>query len=390
MLLSIGMIVKNEEKYLQKCLEGLVPILRGIDSELIIFDTGSADRTVEIAKKFTDKVFQIEWRNDFAWARNHTIDKAVGSWYMFIDADEVFEDTGEIISFFANNDYQRYNSASILINNLSVDGTSSKIRITRLVKLESDTRFEDAIHETITPKLPCKDLNCIANHYGYYYESNEDRKAKFERNLPPNLLIFENENPKTARTVMNIINGYWLVKDLDKVRDFLKIGFEIVQGDQAQRNPYFHAFHTKWAECLFHEEKYQETVEYIRNYFTNLKKIAQNAVILRHNEAAALQHLGKFKEAGDAQAKAHELFLQNRRGLLDTEVALVSSLSNQYLENEAIHVECLVVYYVLASEYELGKKWFDYADRHGLISDRTRQLAVAGLAHIKNQRDAKQ
>jgi len=382
MLLSIGMIVKNEEKYLRKCLDGLAPILRQIESELIIFDTGSTDSTVEIAKDFTDKVFHIEWRNDFAWARNHTIEKAAGVWYMFIDADEVFDDAGEIISFFANGDYQKYNSASILINNLSVDGTSSKVRITRLVRLDSDTRFEDAIHESLSSKLPCRDLNCIVNHYGYYYESNEDRQAKFDRNLPPNLLIFESENPKTPRTVMNIINGYWLVKEIENVRDFLKIGFEIVQDDQ--NNPYFHAFHTKWAECLFHEEKFQETVEYIRSYFTNLKIIAQNAVILRHNEAAALQHLGKFKEAGDAQAKAHELFLQNQRGLLDTRVGFVSSLSNQYLENEAIHVECIVVYYVLANEYELGKKWFDYADKHRLISSRTRQLAMAGLAHMRN------
>jgi len=375
------MIVKNEEKYLRKCLEGLAPILRQVESELIIFDTGSTDSTVEIAKDFTNKVFHIEWRNDFAWARNHTIEKATGAWYMFIDADEVFDDAGEVIRFFVSGDYQKYNSASILQNNFSVDGTSSKVRVLRLVKLDGDTRFEDAIHETIETKLPCKNLNCAVDHYGYYYESDKDRQAKFDRNLPPNLLIFENENPKTPRTVMNIVNGYWLIKEIDKVKDFLKIGFDIVQDDQD--DPYFHAFHTKWAECLFHEEKYQETVEYIRGYFASLTKLGQNAVILRHNEAAALQHLGKFKEAGDAQIKAHELFLQNQRGLLDARIGFVVSLSNQHLEDEAIHVECIVIYYVIANEYELGKKWFDYADKQGLISTRTRQLAVSALAHMK-------
>ena len=47
------MIVKNEEKYLERCLTALKPILDNVDSELIIADTGSADRTVEIAKKFS-------------------------------------------------------------------------------------------------------------------------------------------------------------------------------------------------------------------------------------------------------------------------------------------------------------------------------------------------
>lgn len=57
MVLSIGMIVKNEEKYLERCLTALKPTLENVDSELIIADTGSTDNTVEIAKRFTDKVY---------------------------------------------------------------------------------------------------------------------------------------------------------------------------------------------------------------------------------------------------------------------------------------------------------------------------------------------
>ena len=54
MKLTIGMIVKNEEKWLDKCLSAIKPILDNVDSELIITDTGSTDRTVEIAKKYSD------------------------------------------------------------------------------------------------------------------------------------------------------------------------------------------------------------------------------------------------------------------------------------------------------------------------------------------------
>ncbi|MDR0222659.1 MAG: glycosyltransferase, partial [Oscillospiraceae bacterium] len=60
-VLSVGMIVKNEEKYLEKCLSALKPLLDAVSSELIIVDTGSTDKTVEIAGRFTDKVYRFNW-----------------------------------------------------------------------------------------------------------------------------------------------------------------------------------------------------------------------------------------------------------------------------------------------------------------------------------------
>ncbi|MCU9808034.1 glycosyltransferase [Paraclostridium sp. AKS46] len=57
MLLSIVMMIKNEEKYLDTTLKSLDPLMNNIKSELIILDTGSTDRSIEIAKKYTDKVY---------------------------------------------------------------------------------------------------------------------------------------------------------------------------------------------------------------------------------------------------------------------------------------------------------------------------------------------
>ena len=87
MLLTIGMIVKNEEKYLERCLNGIKPILDSVESELIITDTGSTDRTVEIAKNFTDKVLSFEWCDDFSAARNYSLSKATGDWILVVDDD---------------------------------------------------------------------------------------------------------------------------------------------------------------------------------------------------------------------------------------------------------------------------------------------------------------
>lgn len=81
------MIVKDEEKYLGRCLDSV----KGIADEIIIADTGSTDRTKEIAGKYTYKIFDFKWADDFAAARNFSISKATGDWILVLDADEVVD-----------------------------------------------------------------------------------------------------------------------------------------------------------------------------------------------------------------------------------------------------------------------------------------------------------
>lgn len=81
MKLSIGMIVRNEEKWLEKCLVSLEPLRKAIASELIVVDTGSEDRTIEIARQFTKRVYSHKWNNDFAAMRNIVLGCARGEWF---------------------------------------------------------------------------------------------------------------------------------------------------------------------------------------------------------------------------------------------------------------------------------------------------------------------
>ena len=83
--LSLCMIVKNEERFLARCLDSVKDVV----DEMIIVDTGSTDRTVEIAKSYGAKVYFHEWKNDFAEARNASLEKATGDWILVMDADEV-------------------------------------------------------------------------------------------------------------------------------------------------------------------------------------------------------------------------------------------------------------------------------------------------------------
>ncbi|MGL4736626.1 MAG: tetratricopeptide repeat-containing glycosyltransferase family 2 protein [Cellulosilyticaceae bacterium] len=87
MTISLCMIVKDEEKSLEICLESVKDIVE----EIIIVDTGSSDHTMEIAKKFTDKVYTIPWEDDFAKARNISFDYATQDYILWLDADDLIE-----------------------------------------------------------------------------------------------------------------------------------------------------------------------------------------------------------------------------------------------------------------------------------------------------------
>ena len=88
MTISLCMIVKNEEKILRRCLDSL----KGIYDEAIIVDTGSTDSTKEIAKEYTDKVYDFVWVNDFSKARNFAMEKATCDYIYMADADEVLDE----------------------------------------------------------------------------------------------------------------------------------------------------------------------------------------------------------------------------------------------------------------------------------------------------------
>lgn len=86
--ISVCMIVKNEEAQLRDCLE----CLKRISDEMIIVDTGSTDSTKDIAREYTDLVYDFEWIDDFAAARNFAFSKATKDYIYTADADEVIDD----------------------------------------------------------------------------------------------------------------------------------------------------------------------------------------------------------------------------------------------------------------------------------------------------------
>ncbi|HEX6625822.1 MAG TPA: glycosyltransferase, partial [Pyrinomonadaceae bacterium] len=92
MTVSVAMIVRDEERSLARCLDSFA---REVD-ELVVVDTGSRDRTREIARRYTDRVFDFRWCDDFSAARQFAFDRATSDWVAWVDADDVVSNAAAI------------------------------------------------------------------------------------------------------------------------------------------------------------------------------------------------------------------------------------------------------------------------------------------------------
>jgi tetratricopeptide (TPR) repeat protein len=151
MTLSLCMIVKDEAAQLGKCLQSVGDRV----DEIIVVDTGSQDNTGAIAKAAGAKVFDFEWQNDFAAARNYSLDQATGDWVLVLDADETLTAAGQAVV-----DQVRAGDAigdSAIETLLLIALTRYEIgaeqapysAVTRLFRRRPDIRFNRPYHETV-------------------------------------------------------------------------------------------------------------------------------------------------------------------------------------------------------------------------------------------------
>ena len=190
--LSQCMIVKNEEKNIRRALEWAKPIVY----EQIVVDTGSTDKTVEIAEEMGAKVYHFKWIDDFSAAKNYAIEQATGNWIAFLDADEYMEskDAGKLIEKL--NEIEKAKNITVLrtpMLDLDDDGNTSEVFLhTRIYRNKKDIRYFGRIHETLAvygESFIADDISII--HTGYT-EAEHKEKNKTDRNIK--LLRKELEN----------------------------------------------------------------------------------------------------------------------------------------------------------------------------------------------------
>ncbi len=227
------MIVKNEERFLEQCLQSIA----GVVDEINVVDTGSTDKTVEIAERFGARVIHREWRNDFAWARNEAVSMATKRWVMMLDADEelvpesraLLQTLRDVPAFLTGLWIRCFN----LVDDYKGTGASSHA-LTRIFPNSPRLRYVSPIHEYVT--TDGRDTGIDARyspisivHHGYLANVIEDR-GKAARNLQM-IQAAVDADPSSAFNWYNLGVTALIVKDGDLAIKALEKMVELV-GDE--------------------------------------------------------------------------------------------------------------------------------------------------------------
>ncbi|WP_127532082.1 tetratricopeptide repeat-containing glycosyltransferase family 2 protein [Paenibacillus kobensis] len=187
MLLSLCMIVKNEERVLARCLDSVNALV----DEIIIVDTGSTDRTKAIASRYTHHIYDYEWTNDFAAARNESIKHATGKWILVLDADEYIQPDQheELRRLLQSRDARKPTGFMLQIMNIlgSENGLNHLMESpgARLFSKTPGVHYVEPIHEQIRAAngaIPFENITFKIFHSGYTDEVATE-KQKTKRNL---------------------------------------------------------------------------------------------------------------------------------------------------------------------------------------------------------------
>ena len=177
--ISLCMIVKDEEKTIERCLDSI----RDIVDEIIIVDTGSKDKTKQIVSQYTDKIYDFDWIEDFSKARNFSFSKATKDYILWLDADDVFleEDREKLKKL--KQELDGHVDVYMFKYNYSFDENGNATLVQnreRLLKRENNYKWVSPIHEVIVPTGNIKDTDIYVTH-----------KKEEIKDLNRNLKIFE-------------------------------------------------------------------------------------------------------------------------------------------------------------------------------------------------------
>lgn len=275
---SACIIAKNEESNLPRLLESI----KGKFDEIVLVDTGSTDKTVEIAESYGVKVYHRRW-NGFADARQYAVDMATGNWIWFFDADcqleeEEYQRFKRIL--FTIKDRPEYEGIGVIYKNLGQNGEIKGISSTvHIHKKHPDIVWEGKVHERVVNKktknilIPPAKVSVL--HYGYADFNTQMCKAK--RNLK---LIFE--ELKTLKdtdyeyyvNVFYIVQSYnalsalnkekYLRKSLRYIRKFLNYADSISNLSTFKKHFYVYA-----GRIYYELEQYEKAIEILEEAIKN-------------------------------------------------------------------------------------------------------------------------
>lgn len=213
--ISACVIVKNNERDILAWLKSV----RRHSDELIVVDTGSEDKTIDIVRTAGAFVYNFSWQNDFAAAKNFAVNKAKGEWIIFLDADEYFTDNIDVKKIIL--ELNKQDADAVLCRMINIDKDNGNMEINRFMQLrifrnDGNIHYEGKVHEQLRnigrelKLLERKDI--IIYHTGY-------SKTIYLSKLKRNLEILQSDIRKNGEKIHHyryLADCYYALENYDK------------------------------------------------------------------------------------------------------------------------------------------------------------------------------
>lgn len=262
--LSVCLIAKNEEKNIARCLESI----KCIADEIILVDTGSEDKTIDIAKSCGAKVIEHPWNKDFSAARNVSLEAAQGKWILFLDCDEEIprEDAMKLKELVSQDKNEGYYLRLINVIDGKVIGSAI---VLRLFRNRPEYRFKGKLHEQVIKEIQNRygiesiqpaEIRII--HYGY--DPNFTNVAdKSKRNL--DILLTFPEEEKDGYYYYALGNEYARVNTYDIALEHYLHSLQITNY-KMYRYLYFPYLALNIVKSLNILKRHNDSIKYVKEF----------------------------------------------------------------------------------------------------------------------------
>ena len=309
--LGLCMIVKDEEETLPKCLAAVAPAV----DEIVIVDTGSSDRTIEIAKEFGATVIEQPWTGSFSDARNTSFEASTTDWIIYLDADEVLvaDDVKRLRALTGRTWREAFYLVLTSFTGEVGDGAAVTNSALRVFRNRPHYRFEGRLHEQIAQHVPTYATGRIeqssvrVDHYGYL-GAVRDAKEKSRRNLEL-LKAQQAESAPSAFLHFNVGTEYAAIGDYGSALTEFARSWNLVQERGEEDNDYVPALVQRLVTALRACGRPQEAIALATDGlgrfpgFTDLVFAQAQAALALGNEDEAIAYWERCIEMGDAPAR---------------------------------------------------------------------------------------
>jgi len=298
--ISLCIIAKNEADLISQCIISALPYV----DQVVVVDTGSSDRTQEIARSLGAEVWEFPWKNDFSVARNYSLEKARGDWILFMDCDEeVDQSTGEkLLSAVQSKDYDAF---YINIKNIVSGGNQVAFHSIRLFRNLPQFRFQGKIHEQISFSILKHSrqerigrTSFTLLHHGYNPE-----KVNIQAKIARNVQLLKEQQGNTDNQ-----DGFFLYNmGIEHVRQghFQEALENFIQSLKVTKSAvgYAPSLVNKIIICLIELKRYRDALEQL-SYFQSVYPNYSDLYLL---EAACHIRCGRYSLADESIKKAQSV-----------------------------------------------------------------------------------